>query len=54
MNLNLATVDREVYHVLHWVGDLGGLFDGLIIIFKGIVTFLTYKTYETYMVSQLY
>ena len=51
MNLNLATADREVYHALDWLGDMGGLFDGLRIILSSVVLILTYKSYDTYMVA---
>ena len=27
MSLNLRTYDREVYHSLDWLGDMGGLYD---------------------------
>ena len=54
MSQNLATVDREVYTALDWVGDLGGLFDGLSLIFSLVLAILTYKNYDTYMVAKLF
>ena len=54
MHLNIRTYDREVYNALDWLGDLGGLYDGLrgiLLIFLGI---LTYKRYDNFMVAQLY
>lgn len=32
-DLTLYRVDRDVYSILDWVGDLGGLSEGLIIMF---------------------
>ena len=43
MNLNMITADREVYHALDWLGDLGGLFDGLRGMCAVCVALLTYK-----------
>ena len=54
MSTNLATVDREVYTGLDWVGDLGGLFDGLKLMFSSVLAILTYKNYDTYMVAKLF
>ena len=54
MSLNLRTYDREVYNFLDWLGDIGGLYDGLRGIFMIFLSVLTYKRYDTYMVSQLY
>ena len=54
MSLNLRTYDREVYHSLDWLGDMGGLYDGLRGILALIVGFFTYKKYDTFMVAQLY
>ena len=54
MSLNLRTYDREVYHSLDWLGDMGGLYDGLRGILALIVGFFTYKKYDTWMVAQLY
>ena len=54
MDLNLHTYDREVYHALDWIGDMGGLFDGLRGFFAIIVAILTYKKYDVWMVAQLY
>ena len=54
MHLNIRTYDREVYNALDWLGDLGGLYDGLrgiLLVFLGI---LTYKRYDNFMVAQLY
>ena len=54
MNLNLDTAEREVYHFLDWIGDLGGLLDGVNAICLVCVVFFTYKTYDNYMASKLF
>ena len=54
MNLDLHTIDREVYHALDLVGDTGGVFEGLYVIFAGLLSIFTYKHYDTYMVAQLF
>ena len=30
MDSNRTLYTREVYNILDWIGDLGGLFDGLV------------------------
>ena len=36
-DLTLYRIDRDVYSLLDWVGDVGGLNEGLFIIFKVIL-----------------
>ena len=54
LSQDLKTSDREAYNFLDWVGDLGGLFDGLKIGFTAVLVVLNYKMYDTYMVSKLF
>ena len=54
MCLDLEQAEREVYHILDWIGDLGGLYDGLKIFLSGILYFITYKMYDSYMVAHLF
>ena len=54
MNLNLETADRDVFNALDWVRELGGFTRGLRTIFYIVLIVITYRNYETYMVSQLY
>ena len=42
---------RRVYSLLDWVGDVGGLFEALIVISAVIIGFYHYKTFEQYMAS---
>ena len=52
--MDLTTVGREVYTGLDWIGDLGGLFDGLKLMFSSALAILTYKNYDIYMVAKLF
>ena len=48
---------REVYHVLDWIGDMGGLFDGLkgiVEIVMGLVSLLGYKPVHAFLVNSVY
>ena len=49
MSLDLRTYDREVYNFLDWLGDLGGLYDGVRGIFVIFLGVMTYQRYDTYM-----
>ena len=54
MNLDLEVAEREVYSLLDWIGSLGGFQRGLRTIFSLMLLIMTYKRYETYMVSKLF
>ena len=54
MNLDLATAEREVFHILNWVATLGGLNLGLRTLFSLILAVATYKNYEVKMVQHLF
>ena len=43
-----------MYSGLDWIGDMGGLLDGLYAICIVILGVVNFRLYETYMVSQLY
>ena len=51
MNLDLDVAEREVYSLLDWIRSLGGFQRGLRTIFSLSLLIMTYKHYETYMVS---
>ena len=53
-DLTLYRIDRDVYSILDWVGDLGGLSEGLIIIFGIMITFSQFNSFEHYMIENLY
>ena len=54
MNLNLETADRDVYNMLNWIQDLGGMMKGIRMIFSLLLYLLTYSNYETYMLKHLF
>ena len=47
-------MERTAYNILDWVGDLGGLFEGLLIFFSAIYAFLHYQTFNNFLVQKLY
>ena len=51
MSLDLLVTEREVYSVLDYIGDLGGLFDGLKLFFIGLISCFNYNLYSSYMVA---
>ena len=54
MNRNLFKFDREVYSLLDWFGNLGGLFEGLSLFFGLVVATINFSFYKNYMVSNLF
>ena len=53
-DLNLYRIDRDVYSLFDWIGDLGGLLEGLSIIMVSILSLLQYRPFEHYMIEKLY
>lgn len=53
-DLDLHRVDRDVYSILDWIGDIGGLREGLVIIFVGIFGLLKFHSFEHFMIEHLY
>lgn len=43
-------IDRDVYSILDWIGDVGGLREGLFIIFSIVQGFLNFNTFEHFMI----
>ena len=54
MNRNLFKFVRDVYTALDWIGNLGGLYDGLRIFFGFCVVVCNYNYYRNYMISNLF
>ena len=54
MKLDKIHTEREVYSLFDWVGDLGGLHDGMRLVFMGLLALFNYNFYSAYMVSQLF
>lgn len=53
-DLTLYRVDREVYSILDWVGDIGGLTEGLFVIFSMLLNFAQFNYFQHYMIEDLY
>lgn len=53
-DLTLYKIDRDVYSVLDWVGDVGGLNEGLFIFFKVILSLFQYRALEHFLIEHLY
>jgi len=50
-DLNLHKVDRDVYSFLDWVGDVGGLNEGLYLGLKVVLIFLQFNDFEHYLIQ---
>ena len=53
-DLDLYRVDRDVYSILDWIGDIGGLREGLVIILAGTIGFVKFHPFEHLMIQHLY
>ena len=50
-DLDLHRVDRDVYSILDWIGDIGGLNEGLMIICGVLLGFLQFNMLDHYMIE---
>lgn len=53
-DLNLYRVDRDVYSILDWVGDMGGLNEGLYLGLKVILIFFQFYEFDHFLIQRLY
>ena len=53
-DLTLYRVDRDVYSILDWVGDVGGLNEGLYLILSVILAISQFHEFEHLLVEQLF
>ena len=53
-DLNYFRVDRDTYNALDWLGDLGGLFEALVIILGLVYGLIQFHAFEDFLVSKLY
>ena len=53
-DLNQYRIDRDVYSVLDWIGDVGGLNEGLTILLGAILIFISFNPFEHYLIENLY
>ena len=53
-DLTLYRVDRDVYSILDWIGDVGGLNEGLYLFFKMILVFFQFNDFQHFLIEKLY
>ena len=53
-DLDLYRIDRDVYSILDWIGDIGGLNEGLFVILGIILSYFNYNTFEHFMIEHLF
>ena len=53
-DLDFTVTDRQVYSVLDWLGDTGGLVEALFFIGGTVLILFNYTQFETLMVRHLY
>ena len=53
-DLTLYRIDRDVYSILDWVGDVGGLNEGLYLFFKMILLFCQFNELHHFLIERLY
>ena len=51
---DLHRIDRVVYNGLDLLGDLGGLYEALVVVFGALVTLLNYQQLENHLVKLLF
>ena len=49
-DLDMYVINRETYTLLDWLGDIGGLGEGLTIIFGLLNVMFNYNTFEDHLV----
>ena len=52
--LDLTVIDRQVYSVLDWLGDVGGLAEALMYIGTFALAVLHYGQFDAMLVNELY
>ena len=53
-DLSLYRIDRDVYSILDWIGDIGGLSEGLVIFFSGLIALMSFNNFDHHMIEYLY
>ena len=54
MSLDRKRIQRNVFSLLDWIGEVGGLLEALFVFFSVLITIYNYKAFENYMVQNLY
>ena len=53
-DLTLHRIDRDVYSILDWIGDVGGLNEGLFLFFSVILAYFQFYDLENFLVDRLF
>ena len=53
-DLTLYLIDRDVYSYLDWIGDVGGLNEGIFLLLKVILLSLQFFDLEHLLIENLY
>ena len=53
-DLDFTVTDRQVYSVLDWLGDIGGLVEALFFIGGTVLIFFNYTHFDSLIVRNLY
>ena len=53
-DLDLTVINRQVYSVLDWLGDTGGLGEALFFIGSAVLFILNHAQFDSLMVRNLY
>ena len=54
MNLDRMRIQRNVFSLLDWLGDVGGLFEIIFVFSSILVSIYNFQTFEIYMVRKLF
>jgi len=54
MSLHRVTHTRNVYTVLDWLGDIGGLFDALSLLAGTLISFVAGKIFQITLLSNIF
>lgn len=54
MDLDLQVIDRQVYNVLDWVGDIGGLGEGLFFMSITLLSVVHFGALDNQVISELF
>ena len=54
LDLNLHVIDRQVYSVLDWMGDIGGLLEAMLYLGMFLVSFFKYGQLQAMLAQHLF
>ena len=54
LGLQEQIIERQVYSILEWLGDVGGLFDGLCLVGGSLIAPISSYALRSLLLSQVY